>query len=33
MFIDDIAAVTAVTRAHDGIIKVIFETDYLPMTA
>jgi len=27
---EDIAAVTAVTRRHRGIIKVIFETDFLP---
>lgn len=27
---EDIAAVTAVTRRHKGIIKVIFETDFLP---
>lgn len=27
---EDIAAVTAVTRRHGGIVKVIFETDFLP---
>jgi deoxyribose-phosphate aldolase len=27
---EDIASVTAVTRLHKGIIKVIFETDFLP---
>jgi deoxyribose-phosphate aldolase len=27
---EDIAAVTAVTRRHGGVVKVIFETDFLP---
>lgn len=27
---DDIAAVLAVTRKHGGILKVIFETDFIP---